>query len=395
MYVLADRNFAPYFAGSLLSNCGTWLQNIAQTLLVYRLTGSTLLVGVVNFAQFAGVVLLAPWSGAAADRYDRRRLVIAMQLAAMGVTGALAALELAGRATVPVVIALALALGCTTAFATPAMQALLPSLVRREDLGAAVAMNSVTFNLARAIGPAAGALIVARLGVGWAFAINALSYAALVVALGVVRPAPRDAAPPAGRARLRDSLRVVRRTPQLGLLLAVVAVASVTIDPVTTLAPAYATRVFGRADTVAGYLVAVFGGGAVAASLLPTPAPAADGRAALRTIVAPLIVLTTGVAGLALAPSLPLALAALAVAGAGFLTAQTRATALLQLSAGDAERGRVMALWSVAFLGSRPLASLADGALATAAGPRAATLGMCVPAVVVAALLVRRGREAR
>ena len=388
--MLANRNFAPYFAGNLLSNCGTWLQNIAQTLLVYRLTESTLLVGVVNFAQFAGVVFLAPWSGAAADRYDRRRLVVAMQLGAMAVTAALAALELAGRATVPVVIALALLLGCTTAFATPAMQALLPALVPREQLGAAVAMNSVTFNLARAVGPAAGALIVARLGVGWAFATNALSYAALVIALCVVRPAPHERLARGARPRLRDSLRVLGRTPHLVLLLAIVAVASVTIDPVTTLAPAFAARVFGRPDTVAGYLVAVFGAGAVAASLLPTRAPAGDTAANLRAIVVPLLALVAGVAGLAVAPTLPVALAALAVAGAGYLTSQTRATALLQLGAGDAERGRVMALWSVAFLGSRPVASLADGALASATGPRVATLAMCVPALVVAALLVAR-----
>lgn len=394
--VLANRNFAPFFAGSLLSNCGTWLQNVAQTLLVYRLTGSTLLVGVVNFAQFAGVILLAPWSGPAADRVDRRRLAMAMQVAAMAVTATLAAVEASGHATVPVVVGLAMVLGCTTAFATPALQALVPSLVGREEVGAAVAMNSLTFNLARAVGPAVGALVVARCGLAWAFGLNSLSYAALVAALLVIRPAAQPANPPGRGARLRDSLGIVRAKPHLALLLGVVAAVSVAADPVTTLSPAFATRVFGRPDTLAGYLIAVFGAGAVAASFLPMPAvERADGVSGARAVAAPLGVLVAGIAGFALAPSVALAYAALAVAGAGFLAAQTRATALLQLSVSDGERGRVMALWSVAFLGSRPLASLADGVLASAVGPRGAALALAVPALVVAAVLGRARAASR
>jgi MFS family permease len=394
--VLADRNFGPYFAGNLLSNCGTWVQNIALVLLVYRLTGSVLLVGLVNFAQFAGVVVLAPWTGSAADRFDRRRLVVASQLAALLISGLLAAAAATGRASAPVVIALALLLGAATAFSTPALQALLPALVRPADLGAAVAMNSVTFNLARAVGPAAGALVVSRLGIPWAFALNSLSYAALIAALLVVRPSARADRRAAARPRLRDSLRVVARRPELALPLAVVATVAVAIDPVTTLAPAFATRSFRRPDVVAGYLAAAFGLGAVAASLAPS-SPVEHGRLArsARAIAIPLLVLAAGMAGLAAAPTLPLALAALAVGGAGFLFAQTRATTLLQLAVDDGERGRVMALWSIAFLGSRPLASLADGALATVLGPSGATLLLCAPATLLGAALLWWARAAR
>jgi MFS family permease len=393
--VLADRNFGPYFAGNLLSNCGTWVQNIALVLLVYRVTGSTLLVGLVNFAQFAGIVVLAPWTGSAADRLDRRRLVIVNQLAALLITGLLAAAAATGRATPPVVMVLALLLGVTTAFSTPALQALLPALVPPADLGAAVAMNSVTFTLARAIGPAGGALIVSRLGIPWAFALNSLSYAALIAALLVVRPSARAATRAAARPRLRDSLRMVRREPGLALPLAVVAVVAVAIDPVTTLAPAFATRSFHEADVVAGYLAAAFGFGAVAASLAPA-APLDQGRLTrnARAIAIPLLALVAGMVGLAAAPALPFALAALATAGAGFILAQTRATTLLQLSVDDRERGRVMALWSIAFLGSRPLASVTDGALATVLGPRGATLALCVPATLVAVVLLRWARAA-
>src|SRR2546426_7304243 len=127
--LLGDRNFAPYFAGNLLSNCGSWFQNIAQALLVYRLTRSTFLVGVVNFAQFGGVFLLAPWAGRAADRYDRRRLLVVTQLRAVAVSLTMAALTEADVATAPILILLALAMGLTLAFALPALPALVPPLV--------------------------------------------------------------------------------------------------------------------------------------------------------------------------------------------------------------------------------------------------------------------------
>ncbi|MBV9775264.1 MAG: MFS transporter, partial [Gemmatimonadetes bacterium] len=389
--VLRERNFAPFFVGNLLSNCGTWFQNIAQALLIYRLTQSSFLVGVANFAQFAAVILLAPWAGAAADRFDRRRLIVATQVGAALVTGALAALAAFGADSVAVVIGLALLLGITTAFATPALQAVLPALVPREELGAAVAMNSVTFNLARAIGPVAGALVVARLGIPWAFGLNALSYLALIVAMLVVTPHPppeREGAKE--KPRLRDSLRMLGARRDLAVLLGVVAAVSIALDPVTTLGPAFATRVFHHSDTVAGYLIGAFGVGAVTASVVPLGHP----HRPYRLIATMLGLLGTGMVGFAFSPVLGAAYAALAVAGFGYLSGQTRATTLLQLGVEDHERGRIMALWSMAFLGSRPVASLLDGAIASAAGPRVATVAMTVPVfAAMGVLLLRPPRE--
>lgn len=270
--VLGRRNFLPYFVGNLLSNCGTWFQNIAQSLLIYRLTGSAFMVGVVNFAQFAGVIVLAPWTGSAADRYDRKRLIILTQVGSMLVVGALAVLAATDADTVPVVLALALLLGLITAFVTPALQAILPSLVSREDMGAAIAMNSVTFNLSRAVGPVLGALIVARLGIAWAFALNAGSFAALVIGILLVHPRAQPPRP-ARRPRLRESLRLVRDDRELALLLAAVASVSVTMDPVNTLGPIFATQLFHRPDTVAGVLIGAFGAGAVLASFFPAAHP--------------------------------------------------------------------------------------------------------------------------
>ncbi len=392
--VLAQRNFGPYFVGNLLSNCGTWFQNIAQALLIYRLTHSTFLVGVVSFAQFAGIIFLAPWSGGAADHFDRKRLIIATQVGSMIVTGALALLAVAGWDTVPVIIGLALLLGLVTAFGSPAMNAIVPSLVSRDDLGAAIAMNSVTFNMARAVGPVLGALVVARFGIPWAFGTNCLSYAALIGALLIVHPR-EQAARPKERPRLRDSLDIIRQDLRLAALLGVVASVSFALDPVTTLAPAFATQVFHHSDTLAGYLIGAFGTGAVIAAVFAT----GRSETPYRRIFSMLALLAAGIATYAFLSPLVLAFIALGVAGFGYLAGQTRATTLLQLGVEDHQRGRVMALWSVCFLGTRPLASLIDGSLASLVGVHLTALIMTLPVFAAATgvliLYRRQSRAAR
>ncbi len=389
--VLAERNFGPYFVGNLLSNCGTWFQNIAQALLIYRLTHSTFLVGVVNFAQFAGIIVLAPWSGGAADRFDRKRLIIGTQIGAMIVTGTLAVLAVARWDTVPVIIGLALLLGLVTAFGSPAMNAIVPSLVSRDDLPAAIAMNSVTFNMARAVGPVLGALVVARLGIPWAFGINCLSYAALIGALLIVHPRQHERRP-AARPKLRDSLDLIRQDMRLAALLGVVASVSFALDPVTTLAPAFATQVFHHSDTLAGYLIGAFGTGAVIAAVFAT----GRSETPYRRITIMLSLLAIGIATYAFLSPLVLAFAALGVAGFGYLAGQTRATTLLQLGVEDHQRGRIMALWSVCFLGTRPLASLIDGSLASLLGIHATALMMTLPVFAAATgMLILYRRQSR
>jgi predicted MFS family arabinose efflux permease len=387
--VLAQRNFAPYFVGNFLSNAGTWFQSIAQSLLVYRLTGSSFMVGVVNFAQFAGVVLLAPWSGPAADRFDRKRLLIITQLGLSIVTAALAWLVFIGRGSVVVVVVQTLIYGFISAFATPAMQAIIPGLVSREDVGAAVAMNSVTFNLARAMGPVAGALVVARLGIAWAIAIDGVSYLMLVAALLFVHPTTSKPPEQQRRPRLMDSLRFVSRDRELVVLLAAIAAVSLTMDPVSTLTPQFAKQIFHRADTMSGALMGAFGAGAVAASLFPYRQDRSLGR-----LIAPMLALMgLGMAAMAVMPGFIGATVCLAASGFGYLAGQTRATTLLQLEVDDEQRGRVMALWSVAFLGTRPIASLLDGGLSKLVGVRATTLIMAAPVLAAAVLVFVQGRR--
>ncbi len=391
--VLGRRNLWPYFAGNLLSNCGTWFQNIAQALLVYRLTGSTFLVGVVNFAQFVGVFVLAPWAGSAADHFDRRRLLVVTQVGAVMVTAALALLNHLGLAPAPVVIGLALLLGLTTAFAIPAMQALVPLLVPRDELGPAVALNSLTFNLARAIGPVAGAFVVATAGITTAFAVNSVSYIALIVGLMVVHPAGQ-APRPAERPQLRESFRLVRQDAMLAILLVTVASISLSADPVNTLTPGFAKEIFHHSDSYTGYLVGAFGVGAVVAAVTL----AGRIRRPIQRLPLTCVLLGAGMVGFGLSSGLGFAYVALAVAGFGFLLTNTAATTAVQLEVSDNQRGRVMALWSLAFLGTRPFGSLADGAVAQVAGLRAAAVVMASIALVAAAGLAvwlpRRMRKA-
>jgi len=392
--VLANRNFWPYFVGNLASNSGTWFQNIAQVLLVYRLTGSPFLVGVVNFSQFAAVLFLAPVAGTAADRFDRRRLVIVMQIFAAGLAAALAVMAAIGQPSAYAVIAIALALGVTTALSTPALQAIVPSLVSRAELPAAIALNAVTYNLSRALGPIAGVFVIAQWNIPTALAINALSYVALIVAMLTVTPLTAQVTP-SERPRLRDSARMVRARSELWIPLVVVGLVSLTADPVNTLTPSFATDVYSRPDTFTGFLVGAFGAGAVLAAVLVT------GRwhPSQRLLVVTLGLLALGIGAFALSTTALIGLVGLFVGGFGYLSSVSAATSLLQLDLADEHRGRTMGLWSVSFHGARPIASLVDGTIAATIGIRAAGLTMALPALAgclgLAALEVRRRRASR
>jgi MFS family permease len=379
--LIGHRNFGPYFVGNAVSASGNWFFNLAASLLVYRQTHSAFLLGVLAFCNFVPYLLLAPWTGSAADRLDRKRLVLAMQAVSIVLSAAVAALAWVGLAPVAVVILFALGLGVANAFATPASSALIVSLVAREEVGSAVALNSMTFNLARVTGPALAALSVRALGIPATLAVNTASYVLLVVGLLLVRPAEQ---PRLGRgeARFRDGLRLVRDDPRLLAFLLIVAAVGFASDPVNTLSPAFA-HAFGRPDTDAGYLIGAFGLGAVTAAFLV----AGRARGSRRRMFATLLVLGLGMIGFSLSPWLPLAYVLLVVAGFGYLASNASATSGLQLEVEEHHRGRIMALWSVAFLGFRPFASLLDGAIAGGLGVRAAGVCLALPVLALAGVL--------
>jgi MFS family permease len=343
-------------------------------------------LGVLNFCQFLPILLLAPWAGGAADRFNRRSLLLVTQNVAVVLSGGLGLLAWKGLAPTPVVIADALALGVVTAFSSPAQQALIATLVEEREVPTAVALNSMTFNLARAIGPATAAVTVEYLGIPAAFGVNAGSYLVFVAALLYIGHQPQEVMErPASH--IRASVDLLRRRPQLVIFLLIVAAVGFASDPVNTLAPAWA-HAFGSKDTVSGYIIGVFGAGAVTAALVVAGRVGGSRRRMFIT----LLMLGGGMVAFSLTPWLALALPILFVAGFGYLASNTHATSRLQLGVDPWERGRVMALWSVAFLGLRPFASIIDGAIASAFGIRVAGVVLALPALACAGWMAARAR---
>jgi MFS family permease len=385
--LIRRRSFGPYFVGNALSASGTWFQNLAAALLIYRQTHSALLLGVLNFAQFLPILLLAPWAGGASDRFNRRRLLFVTQSVAIVLSGGLGLLAWYDLAPPAVVIADAIALGIVSAFSAPAQQAMIPQLVEQHEVPTAVALNSMTFNLARAVGPATAALAVEYLGIPAAFGLNALSYLVFICALVMIGPQAQELAD-GSVSHLRASVDLLRRRPQLIVFLVIVAAVGFASDPVNTLAPAWA-HAFGEKDTTAGYIIGVFGAGAVTAGLVVA------GRVggSRRRMFATLLLLGGGLVAFSLSPWLELALPFLFVAGFGYLASNTHATSRLQLGVEPWERGRIMALWSVAFLGLRPFASILDGAIAAAFGVRVAGVVLALPALGCAVWMAVRARS--
>jgi MFS family permease len=287
------------------------------------------------------------------------------------------------------VIGCAVGLGISSAFSAPASQALIGDLVPRSELQSAVALNSMTFNLARAIGPTLAGVSVDQLGFAPSFAINAASYLLLVLGLAIVQPHARELAE-RGAARLRESLRLVREQPRLLAFLLIVAAVGFASDPVNTEAPAFASTFSLHPRALwAGIIVGAFGAGAVTAAFLVAGRVAGSRRRMTGT----LSVLAAGIAGFALSPTIWPGFAFLAVGGFGYLASNTAATSRLQLDVAEHQRGRIMALWSVAFLGLRPVASLLDGALAGAFGVRTAGVVLALPAFACAAAIMSTNRR--
>jgi MFS family permease len=247
----------------------------------------------------------------------------------------------------------------------------------------------MTYNLARATGPVLAVVSVRKLGIPASFAINAGSYLVLVAGLLVVHPAPRRLATRA-EARLRESIRLVTEQPRLLALLLIVSVVGFASDPINTESPAFA-HAFGRPEAEAGFFIGAFGAGAVLAAFLVAGRVAGSrGR-----MLATLALLGSGLVAYSLVPWLPVAYVLLGVAGFGYLASNTAATSRLQLDVHPDQRGRIMALWSIAFLGLRPIASLADGAIAGAFGVRAAGVALAVPALLAAAAIYFLQRHQR
>ncbi len=362
---LGCRDYRLYFTGQVVSLHGTWMQHVAQAWLVYRLSDSNLMLGVVSAASLLPSLVLGLWGGVVADRVPRRRLFLLCQWLSLAQALALGLLAAGGLIRVWHVVVLALFAGIVHAFEIPARHALVGTLVPRELMHNAVALNSSAFNLARAIGPVTAGFLIPRIGEGAVFLVNALSYGAVIFALGRMRgpdPVPERHA----RDGLADGLRHVWREPRLRAAVVLIALSSLLANPYLVLLPEYARHVLAGGAEDYGVLVGAAGLGALAGALGLALRESPRGLERLIAVSSLMVAVALGL--LAIVRVLPLALPVLFLTGF-FLTSQVAGTnTFLQVSAPDRLRGRIMSLFSVVFIGFSPLGNLAAGALADLLG---------------------------
>lgn len=385
--LLLDPTFGRYFVGNLISNCGNWIQNVAAATAVYSITRSATLTGVVSGALWLGSLVLQPYAGAVSDRVDRRRMLLFGQALSL-----LAAIVLAvwtvlvGIAGLPgpwLIIGATLVIGIGNAISIPAMQALVPALVPPADLDQAIALNSVTFTLGRAIGPALAAGILLLGGPRLGFVVNALTFVPLIVVLLVIRQREVQRRGDSDGS-VREVLRLVRGDRRLLVLLAATTTIGWTSDPINTLTPPMAD-LFGAGDALVGVFVGCFGGGAALHSVVLRHSRARLGQERLGVVG--LTGFGIGMVLFGVSPTPWLAGASLVIAGVAFLGAITSVTTRMQRGIDEDVRGRVMALWGVTFLGSRPISALVNGSLADLTGPRVAVVLAACTALAGGALL--------
>jgi MFS family permease len=388
---LSNRNLRLFFAGQSVSLLGSWMQNVAQGWLVYRLTHSATLLGTAGFLSQLPAFLFGLWAGSLADRLPRRRVVLATQANALLQASILAVLTLSGAIRPWHILVLAFLLGLSHAFEIPARQSLLADIAGR-DMPNAIALNSTIFNLARALGPGIAGWTVAAVGEGWCFAINAASFAGTIYALLAMRVVEARRPPPASRrAHVLDGVRFVARTPYLRALLGTLSASALLAMPFSTFLPLFAKDVLGGDARLLGYLQGAAGAGALAAGVLLMVRRGMTGLG--RRVALGATLLGAGVAGLAMSRTPALSIAALVMAGFGMVTQAAGTMTVLHGLAPDEMRGRLAGLFSMMFMGLTPFGSLAAGFAAQRFGaPRvlfAGALGVLAVSVALHAALPR------
>lgn len=363
-------------AGKVVSTLAVWMTNIAGAILVYDLTGSALLVGLVSVAQFSPQIVLTPWTGASADRGDRfLQVLIGTSITALGsvlLTAWAIGIGFAAPRDAWVMVAAAGLVGTGFAVSGPATSALLPALVRRSELADALALSSLPIVIARAIGPAVGATVYLSSGPAMTFGLSVLLHAGLAVPLAVLRrriTIADRARRTNGDMRVRAGLAYLRRSPRTLLQVLGVGIIGVGTDPITTLTPALAVALE-RPESFVGMVASSFGLGAGIGFLVLSRLRTHFGIMRLGAIGLAVMGVGTGVAGAA--PAAWIAILGISIAGNGMTLALNAFTTLVQADVPDALRGRVMALWAMAFVGSRPLTALATGWLTDVVGVRSA-----------------------
>jgi MFS family permease len=391
---MSVRNYRLYFAGQLISTTGTWMQSIAQAWLVLQITGSGVALGITVALQFTPVLLVGAWGGLVADRVDKRRLLVGTQAAAGVLALVLGTVTVLGVVQLWMIFVLALGLGAVNALDNPARRAFVVEMVGAEHVSNAVSLSSAMFMAARVIGPAIAGLVIAGFGVSWCFFANGVSYSAAVIAFLAMRqneffsvePVPKR------KGQLREGLRYAWSTPALRLVLVLTAVIGTLAFNFQVVLPLLAKQTFsGGADTL-GVLYASMSIGSVVGALVS----AHEARATRRFVLGAALAFGAALVAAALAPTFGLELLVLVPVGAAGIAFTAMANGVLQTETAPEMRGRVAALFTVAFLGSTPIGGPIIGLVSQQLGPRAGLWvgGVATLAVTVAAIAaIRRHRE--
>ena len=392
---LGRRDFALVWSAALVSNIGSWMQTVAVGVLVTARTNQAGWTGLVAAAAFLPMGLLSPVGGAMADRVDRRRWLLLTTVGETSFATLLAVLAAAGHASSTAVTLVVLGGGIMTALGFPAYQAILPDLVAREDLLGAISLSSAQYNLGRVVGPALAGLVLALGSYTWAFALNAASFGAVMVALLLVRvplQAPAaDADSTTLWARIATGIRAAAAEPGCRLAIATIALTALLLSPFIALIPAVAVKLFRSGETGTSVLVTAQGVGAVAGALLLAPVARRFGRR--RVLVANLAAVAVTIVLYASTPSLGLAAVALAAVGAAYIGILSGLNTVVQLRAPTAYRARILSLYMVALGTVYPLGAVVQGFLGDRFGVRLVTAGgaLLYLALVVAVRLARPG----
>jgi MFS family permease len=365
---LQERNYRLYFFGQLVSVAGTWMQTVAQSFVVLDLTHSGTQLGVTTAARFLPMFLFGPLGGVFADRLDKRRVLYVTQSLSGLLAGVFAVLLATGSIKLWTVYLLAVALGFVNVFDNPARQSFISEMVSPQDLPNAVTLNSVAMNMARVFGAALGGVIAAAIGLALCFTCNALSFAAVLISLAVMRKSELFPAKPIAREKrqVRQGLSYVKSTPELLIPLVMIAVIGTLAWEFNVTLPLMASQVFHGGAAAYGVMASVMGAGAVVGGLISAARPRPRARA--------LCLAATGwgiaILAAAVAPNLTIELIAMVFVGYGSITFNSLAKTTLQLAARPDMRGRVMALWALAWLGSTPIGGPIVGWVGQSVGAR-------------------------
>lgn len=394
---LQHRNYRLFFGGQSVSLIGTWITRVATSWLVYRLTGSLVLLGVVGFCGQIPTLVLAPFAGVIVDRSDRQRILLYTQVMSMLQSFALAAVVFTGVVTVPLILALQVLQGIINAFDTPARQAFVVEMVQdRSDLANAIALNSSMVNASRIIGPSIGGVIIAATGEGWCFLIDAISYIAVIASLLMMDVEPREIKRTTTNVleELRTGYDYVTSFLPVRTALTLLALVSILGMPYSVLMPAIATKVLHGGANTLGFLMTSSGLGALAGALYLAARRTVLGLG--RAIVYSTSVFGVGLIAFSMSRSLWLSLLVLPLVGGGMMVTMAATNTIIQTIVTDDLRGRVMSFYTMAFLGTAPIGSLLAGVLADRIGPaRTILLGgvCCLAAMAWFAMRLPRLRE--